>query len=546
MSLRRLAPLLAAIGLAGALTASAGGLVAPEKPTLWTDLPRWTTATSATFNFSSPGAASFICRLDSGAAGWVPCTSPVAYDSLGEGGHTFQVRALDGSGDESPPTTFEWTTDLTPPSLPGDLLAEAAAPSGAVVVFAALDNLDPSPLLDCAPASASIFPLGTTTVSCTATDAAGNASPTGTFAVTVRDTTPPTLAPHADVIAAQQSQQGAVVDYALPVAQDAADPSPAVTCDPPAGSTFPLGVTEVTCTATDAAGLRSAATSFDVVVQAGPAPALPAIVADVPRLTNRSDASFRVDVEADAAAECRLDGPLGPGSFAPCSGDAPQAYSGLVDGSYLFTVQVTNAIGNRRQASYAWTVDLTAPAPVAGFAARAGNRVVRLSWAKPADADYDRVRIWRKRAGSTWRRLADRVTAGSFADRAVANHVSYRYRVATLDAAGNVATPVEAGARPSPILAPAWGAVVHAPPLVDWTSVRRATYYNMQVWRDGRKILSVWPLRSRYRLRSTWTFRGKRYSLAEGRTTVYVWPGFGSKAAVRYGGLLGWTTFRIG
>lgn len=548
MSLRRLVPLLAAIGLAGALSASAGGIVAPERPTLWTDLQPWTTATSATFNFSgSSGTASFICRLDSGAAGWAPCTSPVSYDSLREGEHAFQVRALDGSEDESPPSTFEWTIDLTPPSLPGDVLAEATAPSGAVVVFAALDNLDPEPRLDCTPASASIFPLGTTTVSCTATDAAGNTSPTGTFAVTVRDTTPPTLAPHADVIAAQQSQQGAAVGYALPVAQDAADPSPAVVCDPPSGSTFPLGVTEVTCTATDAAGLTSAPTTFDVVVQAGPAPAVPAIVADVPRLTNRSDASFRVDVDADVTAECRLDGPLGPGSFGPCSGDSPQVYSGLVDGSYLFTVQVTNAIGNRRQASYAWTVDLTPPAAVVGFAARAGNRVVRLSWAKPADADYDRVRIWRKRGGSTtWRRLADRVTASSFADRKVANHVTYRYRVATLDRARNVATPVEAAARPSPILSPAWGAVVHRPPLVDWTSVRRATYYNMQVWREGRKILSVWPLRSRYQLRSTWTFRGKRYSLAEGRVTVYVWPGFGSKAAARYGGLLGWTSFRIG
>jgi hypothetical protein len=303
----------------------------------------------------------------------------------------------------------------------------------------------------------------------------------------------------------------------------------------------------VTCTATDAAGLTSAATSFDVVVQAGPAPAVPAIVADVPRLTNRSHASFRVDVEADVAAECRLDGPLGPGSFAPCSEDTPLAYAGLVDGGYLFTVQVTNAIGNRTQASYAWTVDLTAPAAVVDFAARAGNRVVRLSWAKPGDADYARLRIWRKRAGSTaWRRLADRVTASSFADRTVANHVVYRYRVATLDAAGNVAAPVEAGARPSPILSPAWGAVVHAPPLLDWTSVRRATYYNMQVWREGRKILSVWPLRSRYQLRSTWTFGGKRYTLGEGRLTVYVWPGFGSKAAARYGGLLGWTRFWTG
>ena len=546
MSVRRLALLLAVIGVAGTLTASAGGILAPAKPTLWTDVQKWSTSTTATFNFSGSGSG-FICRLDSGAAGWAPCTSPVSFSSLGEGKHTFQVRAVDASGDESPPATFEWTTDVTAPSLPGDVVVEATAPSGAVVVLAALDNLDPSPRLDCAPASTSTFPLGTTAVSCTATDAAGNTSPSGTLTVTVRDTTPPTLAPHQDVIAAQQSPQGAVVPYALPVADDAADPSPAVACDPPAGSTFPLGVTTVTCRATDAAGLMSSPLRFDVIVQAGPKPAAPTIVADVPPLTNRSAASFELSVEPNVLVECSLDGPVGAGGFTPCSEDAPQSFSGLVDGSYLFTVQVTNGIGNLSQASYAWTVDLTPPAALAGLAVRARNRVVTLTWAKPADADYNRVRIWRRRISSTaWKRLADRFTATSFSDRTVTNHVIYRYRVTTLDAAGNIAAPLEVNARPSPVFAPAWGAVVHRPPLIDWTSVRRATYYNMQLWRHGRKILSVWPFDSRYRVRSTWVFRGKRYSLSEGPVTVYVWPGFGPKAAARYGGVLGWTTFKIG
>jgi hypothetical protein len=284
-----------------------------------------------------------------------------------------------------------------------------------------------------------------------------------------------------------------------------------------------------------------------VIVQAGPTPAAPAIVADVPRLTNRSAASFLLTAEPGASVECSLDGPHGSGDFTPCTGGAPQAYSGLVDGSYLFTVQVTNTIGNRSQASYGWTVDLTPPAALAGVSVRAGNRLVRLSWAKPSDADYDRVRIWRQRAGTiAWKRLADRVSLTSFVDRTAVNHVIYRYRMATLDAAGNVAAPSEVGARPSAVFAPAWRAVVHRPPLVDWTSVRRATYYNMQLWRGGRKILSVWPTSSRYRLRATWVFRGKRHVLSDGPLTVYVWPGFGPKAAARYGGVLGWTSFRIG
>ena len=94
MSVRRFALLLALIGTAGILTASAGGILAPATPTLWTDVQKWSTSTTATFNFSGSGSG-FICRLDSGAAGWAPCTSPVSYSSLRDGDHSFQVRALD-------------------------------------------------------------------------------------------------------------------------------------------------------------------------------------------------------------------------------------------------------------------------------------------------------------------------------------------------------------------------------------------------------------------------------------------------------------------
>jgi hypothetical protein len=124
--------------------------------------------------------------------------------------------------------------------------------------------------------------------------------------------------------------------------------------------------------------------------------------------------------------------------------------------------------------------------------------------------------------------------------------VRYSYRIESLDRAGNVSASTALTAWPSPIVAPGYLEVVHSGPLIDWRSVRRARYYNMQVWRDGRKILSVWPSRSRYRLSSNWTFRDRRHRLSEGRLTVYVWPGFGRKAAVRYGPLWGRTAFVVG
>jgi hypothetical protein len=542
---RRLRTLLLAVVTAGAIaSAAAGDSALLSKPTISAHPPTWTQETDATFEFSGDPGVSFICRLDS--AEWNACSSPTSYSSLAEGTHSFQVRATDLADQTSPPSAFGWTIDLTPPNTPADMTVEATSPVGAIVTFAASDNLDPAPELTCAPPSGSTFPLGTTGVTCTATDAAGNVSPSDTFSVTVQDTTPPTLAPHADVIVPQESAAGAQVAYEPPAVSDAADASPSVECVPASGTVFALGDTLVACTATDASGNTSSELDFTVTVQQGPTPPQPTLSTDVPPLTNSTNASFNFSVEEGATVECRLDGPLGPGSFSPCATTTSQSYTGLAEGAYLFTVQATNGIGNVAQATYGWTVDLTPPVPVVGFRARGGDGRVWLRWTMPIDVDYDRVRIWRQRVGATsWKLLAERVTATSLTDRAVRNDVRYRYAIRSVDKAHNASAAAETTARPSKIFLPQFDAVLDSPPLIDWTSVSTASYYNLQVWRNGHKILSRWPLLSRFRMRSSWSYRGRTYSLSTGRYIVYVWPGFGSKAAADYGHLLGWTAFRI-
>ncbi len=79
------------------------------------------------------------------------------------------------------------------------------------------------------------------------------------------DTTPPTLTVPADVITNATSLGGAVVSFTA-TATDNADPSPPVTCAPPSGSTFSIGTSTVSCTATDAAGNR-ASDSFAITVK---------------------------------------------------------------------------------------------------------------------------------------------------------------------------------------------------------------------------------------------------------------------------------------
>ncbi len=79
--------------------------------------------------------------------------------------------------------------DTTPPVLtvPGPIVVNAKSPAGRVVNFTATatDNIDPTPTVVCVPPSGSTFPIGTTTVTCTATDDSGN-STSASFTIHVK------------------------------------------------------------------------------------------------------------------------------------------------------------------------------------------------------------------------------------------------------------------------------------------------------------------------------------------------------------------------
>lgn len=153
--------------------------------------------------------------------------------------------------------------------LPSGILAEATSPAGAVVTWSAsaTDAEDaPPPTPTCSPASGSTFALGLTTVQCSVTDG-GGATASGSFLVSVQDTTVPSLgAMPVDQHLVTTNPAGATLTYAHPTASDLADPAPVVSCAPTSSSTVPVGTTTVTCTATDATG-NSASGSFTVDVR---------------------------------------------------------------------------------------------------------------------------------------------------------------------------------------------------------------------------------------------------------------------------------------
>jgi hypothetical protein len=155
-------------------------------------------------------------------------------------------------------------------NLPPPITVDATNGVGIVVNYTpptATDQIDGTVPVTCAPASGTTFPVGTTTVDCSAADLA---SPTpnvthGKFKVTVRFTGPPVITvPTNGVKAEATSATGANVTYSASAKDGLGHPIP-VSCNPPSGSFFHLGVTTVTCTATDGFG-NTASKSFTVTV----------------------------------------------------------------------------------------------------------------------------------------------------------------------------------------------------------------------------------------------------------------------------------------
>ncbi len=165
--------------------------------------------------------------------------------------------------------------DTTAPAFdaPADINVEATGPDGAPATFAATatDAVSGQLNVTFSIASGSTFALGTTLVTATATDAAGNTA-SKTFNVTVRDTTAPVIAPVSDVVVEATSPAGAGATFAA-TASDLVDGAVSASYSHAPGSTFPVGSTAVTVTATDRAGNTSTAT-FNVVVRDTTAPTL--------------------------------------------------------------------------------------------------------------------------------------------------------------------------------------------------------------------------------------------------------------------------------
>jgi hypothetical protein len=266
----------------------------------------------------------------------------------------------------------------------------------------------------------------------------------------------------------------------------------------------------------------------------------------------------------------------------------PVTYSGPDAANAAVTGVCRDRAGNPTGRPFPLKYDATAPA-VADLNAVAGDRSVSLSWRASPDADS--VEVSRTPGlGSAPASVVFRGPGAAFVDGAVDNGVSYAYEVRVRDPAGNtgsatvtalpaalpapvggggVSAPAGGGGASAPaptpgaaptgnaptalspgrrrLLTPSSGAVLRAghPPLLQWTPVQGARYYNVQLFRRGRKILSVWPKQARYQLKMRWTYRGEPRRLSPGKYRWLVWPGFGPRPKADYGRRIGPGTFEV-
>jgi hypothetical protein len=191
------------------------------------------------------------------------------------------------------------------------------------------------------------------------------------------------------------------------------------------------------------------------------------------------------------------------------------------------------------QMSFALNYDATAPG-LSGVTVQASSHSATVRW-KPLPP-WEIVTVRR----SPGDRIVFQGSGSSFTDRTVLNGVLYVYVVVASDPAGNSDAESLKAAPKGPLRAPAEKARVSSPPTLRWVKVRKASFYNVQVFRNGRKILSRWPVREQLRLRRKWVWNGRKRTLVPGTYRWFVWPAYRKRGGgIRYGKSLGFSDFVV-
>ena len=202
---------------------------------------------------SAPTAKDGCGNTITGVAG-----GPISFNT--QGNYVINWTYKDASGKQSTQTQQVIIQDITAPSINtvGDLVVTATSAAGAVVTYTApvgTDNCSvPTTVRTAGPASGSLFPLGTTKVTYTATDAVGLTT-SFSFNVTVSGIAPLVTAPADIPVNNAPGQCGAIVNFTA--TETTGIPASTITYSVASGSLFPIGTTTVTVTAINALGIST-------------------------------------------------------------------------------------------------------------------------------------------------------------------------------------------------------------------------------------------------------------------------------------------------
>ena len=204
------------------------------------------------------------------------------------------------------------------------------------------------------------------------------------------------------------------------------------------------------------------------------------------------------------------------------SGDArcaPVIYRGP-DGHGNVQGTCSDHAGNITTRKFPLRFDATAP--TVKLSAKPGGHLAALRWRAARDARFFRLSRWIR--GQPWtRKVVYRGAGYRHLDEGLSNGQRYQYEVLATDRAGNHGRHRTSVKPHRGLLAPTADAQITAPPLLRWTPELGARFYNVQLVRDRRTILSDWSQTPRYQLRATWTFKQQTQSLVPGRYSWYVW-----------------------
>jgi hypothetical protein len=273
------------------------------------------------------------------------------------------------------PPTIDCPSEIIEAARPGECSAKITYPLSAVDEFSGVETTI------CTPPSGSIFPVGASTVTCDASDKAGNTSQCS-FTVTVKDEEKPQIACPANTVAPMPSGQcSAVVNYSPSAASDNCKDA-TVNCNPASGAVFPKGTTTVICTATDASDNQTSC-AFTLTVNDTQPPSL-TCPSNLTRATDPNQCNAGVSYPAPAASDnC-------PGVTAACS---PASGSTFPKGTTTVDCIATDASGNSTACSFTVTVNdtqppaITCPGNLTLITARPGDSSIIVNYPAPTFSD---------------------------------------------------------------------------------------------------------------------------------------------------------------